>query len=188
MVCQVSHLLCCMMCVSCTCDWDPLVAGAYYVLDEYVQRVGMDRKSVYLQSFLKSILLFGLGFGISVRAGNPVSTLVCFHLFVRPALHKLSGRRDAAHSIVDAKLAFPCKLDQERPEYHRVALTWESAKGGGAGGSFVATSTGMQRSSRLLSLRSATGLLCLSQGSADSVELPEGSIVPCILLSGSRPF
>jgi gephyrin len=120
-------------------------------------------------------------------AGNPVSTLVCFHLFVKPALHKLSGRRDAAHSIVDAKLSFPCKLDQERPEYHRVALTWEAAKSG-SGGCFVAASTGMQRSSRLLSLRSATGLLCMPQGTAEVAELPEGSVVPCILLSSSRAF
>lgn len=121
-------------------------------------------------------------------AGNPVSTLVCFHLFVKPALHKLSGRRDTPDSIVDAKLAFPCKLDPERPEYHRVALTWEPCKEAGGAGSFIAASTGMQRSSRLLSLRSATGLLCLPQGSSSSPELPVGSVVKCILLSTSKPF
>lgn len=117
------------------------------------------------------------------RAGNPVSTLVCFHLFVRPCLHKLSGRRDAALARVRARTPATLRLDRERPEFHRVTLAWD-----GDGGCFVAQSTGGQRSSRLLSLRSATGLLCLPQGTDAQPEVPAGGFVPCILLNSGRMF
>lgn len=114
-------------------------------------------------------------------AGNPVSSLVCFHLFVRPCLHQLSGRRDAALARVQARTPAALTLDRERPEFHRVALTWDAE-----GGCFEARSTGGQRSSRLLSLRSATGLLCLPQGSEEQPEIPAGGFVPCILLGSDR--
>jgi len=37
--------------------------------------------------------------------GNPVSTQVCFHLFVAPMLRALAGRRDVAPRFVEARLA-----------------------------------------------------------------------------------
>ena len=60
-------------------------------------------------------------------------------------------------------------------------LTWDAEAG-----CFEARSTGMQRSSRLLSLRSATGLLCLPQGSDERPEILAGGFVPCILLGSDR--
>ena len=54
-------------------------------------------------------------------------------------------------------------LDPYRPEYHRAILRWEPTLDGGRGG-LLATSTGNQASSRLLSLRSANALLELPQG------------------------
>eukprot|EP00892_Ulva_mutabilis_P000348 jgi/Ulvmu1/10313/UM060_0115.1 len=122
----------------------------------------------------RRVLFFGL-------PGNPVSTLVCFHLFVRPCLHKLSGRRDAPLAHVRARTPAALRLDRERPEFHRVTLEWD-------GEAFTAQSTGGQRSSRLLSLRSATGLLCLPQGTDAQPEIPAGAFVPCILLSTGRVF
>lgn len=62
------------------------------------------------------------------------------------------------HARVDARINHEIKLDPSRPEYHRASLEWRSALGGGPGGEFVAESTGMQRSSRLLSMRAATVL------------------------------
>jgi molybdopterin molybdotransferase len=39
--------------------------------------------------------------------GNPISTQVCFHLFVAPILRALCGRTDVAPRFVEAKLAEP---------------------------------------------------------------------------------
>lgn len=50
-------------------------------------------------------------------------------------------------------------LDPERPEYHRATLRTDSGTG-----RIYATSTGFQRSSRLLSMRSANALLFLPKG------------------------
>jgi molybdopterin molybdotransferase len=60
-------------------------------------------------------LVFGL-------PGNPVSALVCFELFVRPALRRLRGHDDAAPRMCEAMLAedFPYRTD--RPTYHPAKL------------------------------------------------------------------
>jgi molybdopterin molybdotransferase len=56
-------------------------------------------------------LVFGL-------PGNPVSALVCFELFVRPALRRLAGHADAGPSIVKARLAEDFAYRTDRPTYH----------------------------------------------------------------------
>jgi molybdopterin molybdotransferase len=57
----------------------------------------------------------GLVFGLP---GNPVSALVCFELFVRPAIRRLAGHADPGPFLVRANLAedFPHRSD--RPTYH----------------------------------------------------------------------
>lgn len=65
-------------------------------------------------------LVFGL-------PGNPVSSLVCFELFVRPALRRLKGQADTGPKILPARLArdFPYRTSQ--PTYYpaRLELTEE---------------------------------------------------------------
>jgi molybdopterin molybdotransferase len=60
-------------------------------------------------------LVFGL-------PGNPVSSFVCFELFVRPAIRKLMGHADPGPRIEQAFLAdnFPYRTD--RPTYHPAAV------------------------------------------------------------------
>ena len=41
--------------------------------------------------------------------GNPISTQVCFHLFVAPVLRALAGRTDLAPHFAEARLAAPVK-------------------------------------------------------------------------------
>lgn len=110
--------------------------------------------------------------------GNPVSSLVTFHLFAVPALRKLAGWRDPQLRTVQAQLAHALPLDPQRPEYHRATLRWESSLDDGRGG-YRAESTGSQASSRLLSMRTANALLELPQREG---ELPEGSTVDALLI------
>ena len=114
-----------------------------------------------------------------------MSSIVCFHLFVRNALRMLMGHPVAEPQRVHAVLRSDTKLDPERPEYHRVRLTWQPPEANHHG-CFMAESTGMQRSSRLLSVRSTVGLLELPRGTADVAVLRKGEAVPCILIDDLR--
>ncbi len=67
-----------------------------------------------------STLVFGL-------PGNPVSSFVCFELFVRPALGRLAGRDDAALQEFDAPLAAPFAQRSDRPTYHPARLQTDNA-------------------------------------------------------------
>ena len=59
-----------------------------------------------------STLVFGL-------PGNPVSSLVCFHLFVKPAIARLAGRhQESLHATVSAKLTREFEHRGDRPTYH----------------------------------------------------------------------
>jgi gephyrin len=79
--------------------------------------------------------------------GNPVSSFTTCHLLVHPVLKKLRGLPEAQchHTKVHAVLTHPVKLDAERPEFHRATVSWDIGSQ-----QFIATSTGIQMSSRLL--------------------------------------
>jgi molybdopterin molybdotransferase len=62
-----------------------------------------------------SALVFGL-------PGNPVSTLVCFELFVRPALRRLAGRPAAEQQPLVARLTRDFTHKGNRPTYHPARL------------------------------------------------------------------
>jgi molybdopterin molybdotransferase len=61
----------------------------------------------------------GLVFGLP---GNPVSSLVCFELFVRPAIRRLTGHADAGPRMVRAALAEDFAYRSDRPTYHPARL------------------------------------------------------------------
>jgi len=88
--------------------------------------------------------------------GNPVSCFVCFHLVVAPLIRHMSGFRNPHYPVVEVMTRMDLKLDPERPEYHRALISWDDKVGG-----LTALTTGVQASSRLLSARSANGLLLL---------------------------
>jgi len=52
---------------------------------------------------------------------NPVSALVCFELFVRPALRRLAGHADPGPFLVRAVLAEDFAYRTDRPTYHPAA-------------------------------------------------------------------
>ncbi|MCC6179912.1 MAG: molybdopterin molybdotransferase MoeA [Chloroflexi bacterium] len=111
-----------------------------------------------------SKLVFGL-------PGYPVSSLVTFEVFVRPALLKIGGRRQFFRPRVEVEVEHEIRPDPIRPEYQRGIVRW-------LGGRLVARTTGSQGSSRLLSMRGANALLAIAP--ADH-PLPVGQSVPALL-------
>ena len=60
-------------------------------------------------------LVFGL-------PGNPVSSFVCFEVFLRPALRQLGGHADLDLAEVSATLAREASFQNDRPAYHPARL------------------------------------------------------------------
>lgn len=58
--------------------------------------------------------------------GNPVSSLVCFELFVRPALRRLLGYAEAMPRILHARLTDSYNQRGDRPTYHPARLAFAS--------------------------------------------------------------
>lgn len=96
-------------------------------------------------------LIFGL-------PGNPASALVTANLFLLPCLQKMNGMEGKGLEKVLVRVEGKIKCDKARVEYHRVVVSVDEKEG-----KLVASSTGMQRSSRVGSLASANALLVLPQ-------------------------
>ena len=110
-----------------------------------------------------------LAFGLP---GFPVSSLVTFEVFVRPALRKMQGHQRLQRPTLPVRLAYDAKAAPDRTEYQRVTLERD-------GGELVAQTTGSQSSSRLRSLTGAQALVRVPPGTNG---LPAGTIVEGIIL------
>jgi molybdopterin molybdotransferase len=110
-----------------------------------------------------------LAFGLP---GNPVSALVTFEVFVRPALLKMQGRRVVGRPRVEVEVEHPLGRTPDRTEYQRAVVRWQD-------GRLVARSTGSQISSRLLSMVGANALLEIEPGEGT---VPAGARVPALLV------
>ena len=105
--------------------------------------------------------------------GFPVSSLVTFEVFVRPALRKMQGFAALQRPRLPVRLAFDAHAAGDRTEYHRVTLHRE-------GRDLVAQTTGSQSSSRLMSLAGAHALVRVPPGGQG---LSSGSYVEALILS-----
>jgi molybdopterin molybdotransferase len=105
--------------------------------------------------------------------GNPVSAMVSFDVFARPAILRMAGR-DLAMATIDAELAEPMTSDGRR-SYLRVTLQRH-------GGRLIARTTGNQSSGVLTSLVNADGLLIVPEG---LTEIPAGTTLPVRLFTES---
>ncbi|KAH8917235.1 hypothetical protein BT69DRAFT_1339342 [Atractiella rhizophila] len=112
--------------------------------------------------------------------GNPASALVTFYVFVLPCLRKMGGLPQERWQLprVPVTITSDFKLDP-RPEFHRVHII-PSLNGDG----LIADSTGGQRSSRMISLAGANGLVAvpaLEEGGGKTV-LKKGERAEAILI------
>ena len=105
--------------------------------------------------------------------GFPVSSLVTFEVFVRPALRKMQGFASLRRPTLPVRLDYDARATPDRTEYQRVTLRRE-------GQDLVAETTGSQSSSRLMSLAGAHALVRVPAGGDG---LSRGSIVEALILA-----
>lgn len=88
--------------------------------------------------------------------GNPVSTMVSFELYVRPALRKMMGHRALFRPVVEAVLAEPVRSPAGKRSFLRAVVTAE-------GTGYRAALTGSQGSGMIRSMVAANALLVVPE-------------------------
>jgi molybdopterin molybdotransferase len=104
--------------------------------------------------------------------GNPVSTMVCFELYVRPAVRKMQGHRSLFRRTARVVTAERVRTAGRLTHFLR-AVVEES------GGRYLARLTGPQGSGILTSMAAANALLIVPE---DRNEVAEGETLTAILL------
>jgi molybdopterin molybdotransferase len=104
-------------------------------------------------------LAFGRIGGVPILGlpGNPVSVMVSFEMFARPALLKMQGATDWRRPTVEATLMDEIPHKDERRHFVRVRLAWEDEE-------YHAHLTGAQGSGILSSLVKANALAVIPEG------------------------
>jgi molybdopterin molybdotransferase len=111
-----------------------------------------------------------LAFGLP---GFPVSSLVTFEVFVRPALRKMQGFARLQRPTLPVRLGYDARATADRTEYQRVMLRRD-------GSELVAETTGSQSSSRLMSLAGAHALVRIPAGAQG---IKAGTMVEAMILA-----
>ncbi len=122
-------------------------------------------------------LMFGHYRGVPMVGlpGNPVSTLVCSLLFLKPAIDKLSGLPEGADGPLTARLGAAVKQNDRRQDYLRARLQRA------ADGVLEAVPFEVQDSSMMRPLASSD---CLVVRPPHAPALPAGSPVPIVPFPG----
>jgi len=113
----------------------------------------------------KDIPLLGL-------PGNPVSAMVAFEMFARPAIRTMLGRKTTSRPMVEGVLTAAIRNDDGRRVYARVEVELK-------GGKYQATPTGPQGSNILTSMSRANGLAICPE---DELRKDAGDLVQIIML------
>jgi molybdopterin molybdotransferase len=103
-------------------------AGKFDFVPEVLRELGVETHFHKIRLKPGKPMLFGtrgntLVFGLP---GNPVSSLVGFELFVRPALRKMSGHAVAGPTFVPVPLSADLSATNDRPTYAPGRLEWTS--------------------------------------------------------------
>jgi molybdopterin molybdotransferase len=104
--------------------------------------------------------------------GNPVSSMVTFEIFARPAIYKMMGRVDLARSTIKAVMENQVKNSDGRRIFARVVISKRGNK-------YFACLTGQQGSGVLTSMVKANGLAIIPETTS---EVKPGAIVDVIML------
>jgi len=150
--------------------------GEHDFVREVLAELGCDMKLWRIRMRPGAPLGFGLLRGMPWIGlpGNPVSTMVTFELFVRPAMRRLLGHRLPFRRTVPVCVAEPITLGPRLRHFLRAVVQPE-----GAGGALVARLTGPQGSGILTSMARANALLIVPE---DRAVVAAGDTLPALLL------
>ena len=163
-----------------TCDLLVTTAGISVGEHDYVRQV-LAELGANLQ-FWKLRMRPGapVGFGLLGELpwiglpGNPVSTMVTFELFVRPAIRAMSGRPLPFRRTIPVRVAEAISLGPRLQHFLRAVVTTAPADG-----VLEARLTGPQGSGILMSMAKANALLIIPEGQQ---ETPSGALVAAMML------
>lgn len=146
--------------------------GEHDYLRAVLEELGAEQRFWKLRMRPGAPVGFGLLRGIPWIGlpGNPVSTMVTFELFVRPAIRKMSGHALPFRRTVPVRLTEPISLKPRLQHFLRAVVTE------GPGGP-EARLTGPQGSGILTSMAAANALLIIPEG---QFETPAGATVPAL--------
>ncbi|HTL04681.1 MAG TPA: gephyrin-like molybdotransferase Glp [Gemmatimonadales bacterium] len=108
--------------------------------------------------------------------GNPVSTMVTFELFVRPAIRAMLGHALPFRRAVPVRVAEPIRLGPSLQHFLRAVVAERD-------GGLAARLTGPQGSGILTSMVKANALLIIPEGQH---ETPEGALASALVLDDPR--
>jgi molybdopterin molybdotransferase len=110
--------------------------------------------------------------------GNPVSVMITFELFARPAMLKMMGRQDLAKPVVEAITLEPISNNDKRRVFNRAIV-------GQRDGQYYARLTGPQGSGILTSMAMANGLAIVPE---DRPRVEAGEKVQVMMLDWNMPI
>ena len=153
--------------------------GEHDYLHAALDGLGIDRVFWKVRMRPGSPLAFGTVRGVPWIGlpGNPVSTMVCFELFVRPAIRKLQGHTALFRRAVPVVTAEPVTTGARLTHFLRAVLREE-------GGALRARLTGPQGSGILTSMAHANALLVVPEELHD---VPAGTTLAAIPLDDGWP-
>jgi len=110
--------------------------------------------------------------------GNPVSSMVTFELFARPAILKMMGKKNLAKPIVEAIMESPAVNTDGRRVFARAVVTRRD-------GQYFARLTGPQGSGILTSMSLANGLVIVPE---DKTSIEAGDTARVMMLDWNDEF
>ena len=157
--------------------------GAYDVVKAVLRRVGtVDFRTVAVQP--------GKPQGVGVLGeeetpifclpGNPVSAMVSFEVFVRPAIRKAMGETELQRRRVGARAVSGWRSPRGKRQFARVLLRPAED---GAGDGWTCEPVGGQGSHLVADLATADALAVVAE---DVVEVRPGDLVECLVLDRAR--
>lgn len=132
--------------------------GDYDIVKFILAKMGTDIKFWRVAMRPGKPLVFGLIRGIPIFGlpGNPVSSMIGFEVFVRPAILKMIGQRQDTRKEVDAVLKEGIEKKKGLRYFLRAITTWED-------GVYLTRTTGPQGSGILKSMVVANSLIILPE-------------------------
>lgn len=105
-------------------------------------------------------------------AGNAVSSMINYELFVRPAILKMMGKRNLSKPVIEAVIEDDIKNNDNRRIYARVVVEKRDSR-------YYARLTGPQGSGILTSMALANGLAIVPE---DKPRVVKGEILNVLML------